>query len=103
MSNGGANLPPILPVGTAVVLRSEVRSGQAVTCPAGAVGTIIQSPANAEHSYRVRLPGGETVSLRRREIAVLKHYQGEGLAACDDPMAEHDLWRHVILRCVCDH
>jgi hypothetical protein len=100
VTNANNNLPPILPIGTAVVVRIEVRSGESVTCPAGAVGTIVQSPADAEHSYRVRLPGGEIVSLRRREIAVLKHYQREGLAACDDPLVEHDLWRHVILRSV---
>ena len=94
------NLPPILPVGTAVVTRVEVRSGEAVTCPAGAVGTIIQSPTDAEHSYRMRLPGGEVVSLRRGEIAVLKRYQREGMASCEHPMVEHDLWRHVILRSV---
>ncbi|MCP4379229.1 MAG: nucleotidyltransferase domain-containing protein, partial [bacterium] len=100
MTNTNNNLPPILPVGTAVVTRVEVRSGEAVTCPAGAVGTIIRSPADAEHSYRVRLPGGEVVSLRRREIAVLKHYQREDMAPCEHPMIEHDLWRHVILRSV---
>jgi len=100
VTNADNNLPLILPIGTAVVVRVEVRSGQSVTCPTGAVGTIVQSPADAEHSYRVRLPGGEVVSLRRREIAVLKQYQRAGLAACDDPMAEHDLWRHVILRSV---
>jgi len=100
MVNTYDNLPPILPVGTAVVLRVEVRSGHAVTCPAGAVGTVVSAPPDAEHSYRIRLPGGEIVSLRRREIAVLKRYKSEGLTSCDDPMIEHDLWRHVILRCV---
>jgi len=95
------NLPPILPVGTAVVTRVEVAgSGGDVTCPAGAVGTIIHSPADAEHSYRVRLPGGEVVSLRRGEIAVLKHYQREGMARAADAMAEYDLYQYVIYRCV---
>jgi len=100
VTNANNNLPPILPVGTAVVTRVEVRSGKDVTCPAGAVGTIIRAPADAEHSYRVRLTGGEVVSLCRREIAVLKHYQREGMASCEHPMIEHDLWQHVILRSV---
>ena len=100
MTNQLDNLPPILPVGTAVVTRGEVRSGDAVTCPAGAVGTIVQSPADAQHRYRVRLPGGEVVSLRRGDISVLKHFQSEGLAGAWHPMAEYDLWRCVIYRCV---
>ena len=59
-----------------MVTRVEVRGGRdAVTCPAGAVGTIVQSPSDADHSYRVRLPGGEVVSLRRGEMSVLKHFQ----------------------------
>ena len=61
-SDAGQNLPPILPVGTAVVTRIEVKgSGGDVTCPAGAVGVIVRAPADPEHSYRVRLPGGEEV------------------------------------------
>jgi len=101
MDRDSHNLPPILPVGTAVVARVEVRgSGDAVTCPAGAVGTIIQSPVDAEHSYRVRLPGGEVVGLRRAELSVLRHFQREGMAAAEHPMAEYDLWQHVIYRCV---
>lgn len=95
-----SNLPPILPVGTAVVTRAAVRSGGAVVCPEGSVGTIIQSPTDAEHSYRVRLPGGEIVSLPRGEISVLKHFQSEGLADSQHPMAEHDLWNCVIYLCV---
>ena len=95
------NLPPILPVGTAVVTRVKAKgSGGSATCAAGAVGTIIQSPADATHSYRIRLPGGEVISLRRGEIAVLKHYQREGMAPATAPMAEYDLYRYVIYRCV---
>ena len=94
------NLPPILPVGTAVVTRIEVCHGGDVTCRPGSVGTIIQSPPDAEHSYRVRLPGGEVISLRRREMSVLKHFQSEGFADADHPMVENDLWDRVIYRCV---
>ena len=94
------NLPPILPVGTAVVTRVDVRSGDDLACRAGSVGTVVQSPADAEHRYRVRLPGGEIVSLRRAELSVLSHYQADGLAEAQHPMDEHNLWRCVIYRCV---
>ena len=100
MTAAKPNLPPILPVGTAVVTRGEVRSGGEVTCPAGSVGTIIQSPADPEHNYRVRLPGGEVISLRRRDISVLKHFQSGGMVSTRHPMAENSLWDCVIYRCV---
>lgn len=39
------NLPPILPVGTAVVGKNDIKGrGGAVKVPAGAVGRIVQSP-----------------------------------------------------------
>jgi hypothetical protein len=72
MSNGHQELPPILPVGTAVVTRGEV-SSQTGPRAAGAMGVIVRAPADPEHSYRVRFPGGEEVSLRRGEFEVLKH------------------------------
>lgn len=94
------NLPPILSVGTAVVTRVEVRGGDAIMCPAGAVGRIEESPADPEHSYRVRLTGGELVSLRRRQIAVLKHFQRNGMEGGVGAMDEYDLQQYVIYRCI---
>ena len=97
------NLPPILPVGTAVVTRVEVTgAGGDVTCSAGAVGTIVRAPVDTQHSYCVRLPGGGEVALRRDEMQVLKHFQREGMAAgaASDTMAEYDLHRCVIYRCI---
>jgi uncharacterized protein len=94
------NLPPILPVGTAVVMRAEVRSksGELVV-PAGAVGVVISAPLDPQHQYRIRFTGGEEVSARRDEFDVLKHYQRPGCAPADR-MAEYDLNRFVIFRCL---
>jgi len=108
VDSGSASLPPILPVGTAVVTKVEVKgAGGDVTCPAGAVGTIVRAPVDAQHSYRVRLPGGEEVSLRRQELHVLKHFQRpreRGQAPTNSagasPLAEYDLHQYVIYRCV---
>ena len=103
MDNSSINLPPILPVGTAVVTKVEVKgAGGDVTCPIGAVGTIVRAPLDAQHSYRVRLPGGEEVTLRRDELSALKHFQREGIAlgTADDVMAEYDLHQYVIYRCI---
>ncbi len=99
------NLPPILPVGTAIVTKSETKGANGNTiCPSGAVGVIILAPTDAQHSYRIRLPGGEEISLRRLEFQVLKHFQREGITqapeSVSDSMAEYDLNQYVIYRCV---
>jgi uncharacterized protein len=96
-------LPPILPVGTAIVALVEVRGpdGRAVH-PRGAAGVIVKSPADPEHSYRVRFTAGtsaegqQEVSLKRRDIQPLKHFQRQGF----DPLSECDLSQHIIYRCI---
>lgn len=91
----------ILPAGTHVVVRRAVTTGAgAVLCPAGAVGEVVGAPADASHAYRVRLPTGVEVSLRREEISVRKHAQGEDLAREAGPLAERGLYGHVVFRCV---
>src|SRR5688572_3124637 len=103
-----ASLPPILPAGTQVVSLVEVRGADGRPAhPRGAMGVIAGSPPDPTHAYRVRFPGGVEVSLVRRELSVLAHYQrrpGEADAdagpALGDGLAEHDLYDHVILRAV---
>jgi uncharacterized protein len=112
-------LPPILPVGTAVVALVEVRGADGrVVHPRGAAGVIVKAPGDPEHSYRVRFAGaaggtaggsGDEVSMKRREIQPLKHFQrwggegdsvGAGLGRTVDPLTEYDLYQHVIYRCI---
>jgi len=95
------SLPPILPVGTAVVTRVEVEGGDKTTAhPAGAAGLIIRAPVDPEHTYRVRFPGGDEATVKRRDLQVLKHFQREGMDLQSNPLAEYDLYEHVIYRCV---
>ena len=91
-----APLPPILPVGTqVVVLVDAMGTDGAVVHPHGAVGVVTQSPSDYWHSYRVRFPDGVEGSFARRELSVLSHYQ-----RATGPLAEYDLFEHVIYRCV---
>jgi predicted nucleotidyltransferase len=100
MNQESRNLPLILPVGTQVVVGADIRgtNGKPVH-PRGAVGVIVQSPADYWHSYRVRFPDDFEASFRRQELTVLSHYK-QGDAGAPDRMAEHDLYQHVIYRCV---
>ena len=91
----------ILPVGTQVVSRVEVRDARGtVLCPAGAVGEVVKAPADGTHSYRVRLPDGREVSLQRQSLSIHKHTQRNDLEAQGAALAEHELWSYVIYRCV---
>lgn len=95
------SLPPILPLGTAVVTAIEVRGKDGrPTHPRGTAGLIIQSPADPEHSYRVRFPAGDEAALKRRELHVLSHFHSPGFEQRVDPLHEYDLYEHVIYRCV---
>jgi predicted nucleotidyltransferase len=94
------DLPPILPVGTAIVALVDVRNatGRAAH-PRGTAGLIVKSPADPEHNYRVRFPGGDEVTLARRDMEVLSIYNSPGYAGTD-PLTGHDLQKHVFYRCI---
>lgn len=91
-------LPPILSPGTQVVCAVAVRGMDGRPAhPPGAVGVIIQSPADYWHSYRVRFLDGFEASLRRDDLQVLSHFQRGDVTG---PLAEHDLFDCVVYRCV---
>jgi predicted nucleotidyltransferase len=91
----------IIPAGTQVVARVGLRDAAGnVVVPAGATGVIVRAPEDATHSYRVRLADGREVSLRRQELSIRKHVQGEELDALGAVLGEHDLHQYVIYRCV---
>jgi predicted nucleotidyltransferase len=96
----------ILAVGTQVVALAEVRGGDGrVVHPRGAVGVIVQSPADYWHSYRVNFPDGFEAMFRRQELAILSQFQAgtaidAALGGSAALLAEYDLQRYVIYRCV---
>ncbi len=90
----------ILPVGTHVVIRTELRDARGeLVCPAGAVGKVVQAPADASHAYRVVLPDGRDLAFQRRQLVVRKHLQRDDLAAAGADV-EGMLRERVIYRCV---
>ncbi len=91
----------ILPLGTQVVVRQAVTTGAgAVLCAAGSEGEVVGAPADHTHAYRVRLPDGTVVSLRRQEVTIRKHAQRADLADAAGILADYDLREHVVFRCV---
>jgi predicted nucleotidyltransferase len=91
----------IIPVGTQVVVRRAVTTGAGTpVCPAGAVGEVVAAPTDRSHAYRVRLPDGAEVSLRREELGIRKHVQAGGVGDPGAVLREHDLFEHVVYRCI---
>lgn len=94
----GAHL--VIPAGTQVVCRSEVRdSAGTISCAAGAIGVVVRAPADGTHSYRVKLPDGREIALKRNELSIRKHVQEEELEA-GVAVSDADLYQHVIYRCI---
>jgi uncharacterized protein len=102
VSDTSNNIEPqhglILPTGTRVVTRREIRTATGeLVCPMGAMGIIVKAPADSTHSYRVRLPSGAEVALRRQDLALFTRFQERGIQLGDE---ELDLYRYVIYRCI---
>ena len=98
MDDRPLNLPPILPVGTQVVTRIEVRAtGGLVVHPVGTFGVVTHSPSDAQHAYRVGFPDGLEHGFRRDELTVLSTLQD---GAIQPTVARPELFEHVIYRCV---
>lgn len=99
----GEKLNPnlILPAGTQVVTRVEIRSknGQPLR-RMGSVGKIIKSPTDNSHAYVIQFPDGGQASLHRAEIAIRKHVQNLTFDRPDAALGDRDLYEYVIYRCV---
>lgn len=90
----------ILSPGTRVVTRSEANPiGGGLSVGAGVVGIIVDSPADAQHAYKVRFNDGAQAMLRRSEFSILKEFKSEGLEPSQT--ADFDSWKpFIIYRCV---
>src|SRR5918993_1332128 len=105
MSVSDSNPHLILPVGTQVVALVAVQGADGKPVhPRGAVGVVTQSPGDYWHSYRVRFPDGFEATFKRQELAILSRYKageaGRDAGEVAGPLAEYDLYEHVIYRCV---
>jgi predicted nucleotidyltransferase len=72
--------PAILSPGTKIVTVVDLHGEHGgVRVPRGAVGSILKSPSDATHAYRVRLVEGGEVSLRRGQLVMLARYKDREL------------------------
>jgi predicted nucleotidyltransferase len=91
----------ILSPGTRIVTRNDTnRIGGGQLIPAGAVAVIIDSPADAQHAYKVRCNDGAEAMLRRNEFSILKEFKGEGIETTARGIDFEDWQPFIIYRCV---
>jgi uncharacterized protein len=86
--------------GTQVVALAEVRgTNNSLVHPRGAVGVVTRTPTGDQSHFLVRFPDGFEASLTRDQLEVLKHFK-DRLPAPESPIADFDLDRLVIYRCI---
>ena len=94
----------ILSPGTRIVTRNEAnRIGGGPLIPTGAVAVITDSPADAQHAYKVRFNDGAEAMLRRNEFSILKEFKNDEAVGRDSSRANadfHDWQPFIIYRCV---
>ena len=91
----------IYSVGTQVVALKQVQgsNGEAVY-PAGAVGVVVRSPRDRQHSYRVRFPDGFESALHHENLMLLAEYKQGSINDANKTLSTHGLFERVIYRCV---
>src|SRR5262245_30156918 len=94
----------ILSPGTRIVTRNDanpIAGGQLIA--AGAVAVITDSPADAQHAYKVRFNDGAEAMLRRTEFSILKEFKADEAVGRKSAPAGSDFefWKpFIIYRCV---
>ena len=87
--------------GTQVVaLRDIVGQGGRTLHPRGAVGVIVRSPADLDHTYRIRFPDGLEESLRREDVVMLAHFKEGEIGDALISASRGNLYDRVIFRCI---
>ena len=91
----------IYSVGTQVVALKQVQgsNGEAVH-PSGAVGVIVRSPSDRQHSYRIRFVDGFEAALHHDNLMLLAEYKQGAINDSEQVLSTHGLFDRVIYRCV---
>ncbi len=91
----------VLPVGTQVVTVVEIfdNEGRGIR-RSGAVGKIVESPADNSKAYKILFPDGEASSLHRHELAIRKQVQNLNFDRPGALEGDMDLNEYIIYRCI---
>ena len=88
----------IYSVGTQVVSRKPIQGANGRTAhPSGAVGVVVKSPLDGQHSYRVRFSDGFEAAVHHDQLVLLAEYKAGDMK---NTLASQGLFDRVIFRCV---
>ena len=91
----------IYSVGTQVVtLKDVMAANDRIAHPAGAVGVIVRSPIDRNHTYRVKFNDGFEAAIRHDQMVCLAEYKTNQTRQEDSQLASDGLYERVIYRCV---
>lgn len=91
----------IYSVGTQVVVLKAVQGSNGKTAhPAGAVGVVVRSPRDRQHSYRVRFVDDFEAPLHHDNLMLLAEYKEGAINDSNKTLSTHGLFDRVIYRCV---
>ncbi|MEO0531618.1 MAG: nucleotidyltransferase domain-containing protein [Planctomycetota bacterium] len=91
----------IYSVGTQVVALKAVQgSNEQAVHPAGAVGVVVRSPRDRQHSYRVRFVDDFEAPLHHDNLMLLAEYKEGSINDSNKVLSTHGLFDRVIYRCV---
>jgi predicted nucleotidyltransferase len=91
----------IYSVGTQIVARKPVLGSNGdIAHPSGAVGVVVKSPMDRQHSYRIRFSDGFEAALHHDQLVLLAEYKEGDINDADQVLAKHGLFDRVIFRCV---
>ncbi|GAB5442099.1 MAG: nucleotidyltransferase domain-containing protein [Fuerstiella sp.] len=91
----------IFSVGTQVVTLKDVVGQNGRTLhPRGAVGVIVKSPRDRDHSYRVRFPGGVEEAFKSADLTSLARFKEGEIGDTTVTAGRSDLFDLVIFQCI---
>lgn len=61
---------------------------------------IVKAPDDGSHSYLIQFPDGGESAFQRHEFSIRKHFQREGYEVAADALADFNLYKYVIYRCI---
>lgn len=91
----------IFSVGTQVVTLKDVVGQNGRTLhPRGAVGVVVKSPRDRDHSYRVRFPDGVEEALKSGDLTSLAKFKEGEIGDTTVTAGRSDLFDRVIFQCI---
>jgi predicted nucleotidyltransferase len=91
----------IYAVGAQVVTLADVTGlGRRTLHPRGAVGVVVKSPSDHQHTYRVRFTDGGEASLAHDDLVLLAKFKEGEIGESAHSVQRCDLFERVIYRCI---